>query len=221
MLLGVFETLELVLAVYSNVAIAWVGAIFADLVVLKPLGISPSFIEFKRAYLYNINPVGCGAMAIASMVSIMAFAGTFGPLVAAYSAGISLSTAFVVGILLGVITKGRYYIARHDTLLDDSDGSDRLRCVICNYDYESRDMALCPFYEGAVCSLCCSLEAHCHEICKSPPETNILSDTPGSVAHFRRMIAPDLVRRVDEVLRRRCGPCSHHGGRLFADLSAD
>jgi hypothetical protein len=98
MLLGVFETLELVLAVYSNVAIAWVGAIFADLVVLKPLGISPSFIEFKRAYLYNINPVGCGAMAIASMVSIMAFAGTFGPLVAAYSAGISLSTAFVVGI---------------------------------------------------------------------------------------------------------------------------
>ncbi len=40
MLLGVFETLETVLAVYSIVAIAWIGAIFADLSVLKPLGIS-------------------------------------------------------------------------------------------------------------------------------------------------------------------------------------
>jgi hypothetical protein len=77
--------------VYSNVAIAWIGAIFADLVVLKPLQISPSFIEFKRAHLYNINPVGCGAMAIASMLSITAFAGAFGPLAEAYSAGISLT----------------------------------------------------------------------------------------------------------------------------------
>jgi signal transduction histidine kinase/purine-cytosine permease-like protein len=196
MLLGVFQTLELVLAVYSNVAIAWIGAIFADLVVLKPLGISPSFIEFKRAHLYNINPVGCGAMAIASMVSITAFAGTFGPFAEAYSAGISLSTAFVVGILLGVITKGRYYIARSDTLSDKMGSSDRLRCVICNYDYESRDMALCPFYEGAVCSLCCSLEAHCHEICKSPLGTKILPNTLADVPHFRRMIAPDLVRRL-------------------------
>ena len=51
--LGVFETLELVLGLYSNVAIAWIGAIVADLVINKPLGISPSYIEFKRAYLYN------------------------------------------------------------------------------------------------------------------------------------------------------------------------
>jgi hypothetical protein len=120
MLLGVFETLELVLAVYSNVAIAWVGAIFADLVVLKPLGISPSFIEFKRAYLYNINPVGCGAMAIASMVSIMAFAGTFGPLVAAYSAGISLSTAFVVVAALAAITAAVFLLTYRLTELNSS-----------------------------------------------------------------------------------------------------
>jgi len=196
MLLGVFETLELVLAVYSNVAIAWIGAIFADLVVLKPLGISPSFIEFKRAHLYNINPVGCGAMSIASMVSITAFAGVFGPLAQAYSAGISLGTAFVVAILLGVITKGRYYIARTDILADQTGSSGRLRCVICNYSYESRDMASCPFYEGAVCSLCCSLEAHCHDVCKTPGESRIIPETQLGAAHFRRMIAPDLVRRL-------------------------
>jgi signal transduction histidine kinase len=196
MLLGIFETLDIVLGVYANVAIAWIGAIFADLVVLKPLGISPSFIEFKRAHLYNINPVGCGAMAIASMLSITAFAGAFGPLAEAYSAGMSLSTAFVVAIMLGVITKGRYYIARQDTLAGKTDGSGRLQCVICNYGYEPRDMALCPFYEGAICSLCCSLEAHCHDICKRPGQVRIARETQLGAAHFQRKIAPDLIRRL-------------------------
>ena len=27
-------------------------------------------------------------------------------------------------------------------------------------------MAVCPFYDGPICSLCCSLDAHCHDTCK-------------------------------------------------------
>jgi purine-cytosine permease-like protein len=62
MTLGVFGALEKVLAVYSNVAIAWVGALVADLVINNPLGLSPEGIEFRRAHLYDFNPVGLGAM---------------------------------------------------------------------------------------------------------------------------------------------------------------
>lgn len=196
MLLGIFETLDLVLAVYANVAIAWIGAIFADLIVLKPVGISPSFIEFKRAHLYNINPVGCGAMCIASMLSLAAFAGVFGPLAEAYSTAISLGAAFVFAILLGVLTKGRYYIARRDTLAETTESSSRPRCVICNYGYEPRDMAFCPFYEGTICSLCCSLEAHCHDACKPSGKARIAPEAQAGAAHFHRMIAPDLVHRL-------------------------
>jgi signal transduction histidine kinase/purine-cytosine permease-like protein len=196
MLLGVFQTLELVLAVYSNVAIAWIGAIFADLVVLKPVGISPSVIEFKRAHLYNINPVGCVAMVAASVASIVAFAGTLGPLAQAYSAGMSVSTAFVVAILVGVITKGRYYIARPDTLTGKTAGSNRLQCVTCNQDYELRDMAYCPFYEGAVCSLCCSLEAHCHDVCKQPEKTAAVLEERVQRSHIQRLLAPNIVKRL-------------------------
>lgn len=76
--LGVFQTLEAVLGLYSNVAIAWIGALVADLIINKPLGWSPSYIEFKRAHLYNINPVGFGATVIASLVAITAFVGTWG-----------------------------------------------------------------------------------------------------------------------------------------------
>ena len=75
MTLGVFEALERVLGLYSNVAIAWVGALVADLVINKPLGLSPRDVQFKRAYLYDINPVGLGATLIAAVLAVVAYAG--------------------------------------------------------------------------------------------------------------------------------------------------
>ena len=40
--IGVYKALEQTLALYSNVAIAWVGALVADLVINKPLGLAPA-----------------------------------------------------------------------------------------------------------------------------------------------------------------------------------
>ena len=60
--LGVYKAIEQTLAFYSSVAVAWVGAIVADLIINKPLGLSPPYIEFKRAHLFDINPVGVGSM---------------------------------------------------------------------------------------------------------------------------------------------------------------
>ena len=89
--IGVYKALEQTLALYSNVAIAWVGALVADLVVNKPLGLRPQHIEFKRAHLYDINPVGVGAMLIATIVSIAPFYGLFGPTAKALSAFVALT----------------------------------------------------------------------------------------------------------------------------------
>lgn len=200
MLLGVFETLETVLAVYSNIAIAWIGAIFADLTILKPLGISPSFIEFKRAHLYNVNPVGCGAMAIASLLSLTAFAGVLGPVAEAYSAALSLSVAFVAAIAIGVVTKGKYYIAREDTLPERNDRQKSVLCVICNYNYETPDMAYCPFYEGPICSLCCSLDTHCHDVCKRPAEVQVARERWRGHGVFQRLVPPNMTQRLAKFL---------------------
>ena len=68
--MNVFEALGDVLGLYANIAIAWMMAVVADLVINKPLGLSPPGIEFKRAHLWDINPVGVGAMALASALSI-------------------------------------------------------------------------------------------------------------------------------------------------------
>src|SRR6185295_3584542 len=76
--LGIFSALEHVLGLYGNVAIAWVGALVADLVINKPLGLSPRHIEFKRAHLYDINPVGAGALALSIILSSISFFGGFG-----------------------------------------------------------------------------------------------------------------------------------------------
>ena len=40
------------------------------------------------------------------------------------------------------------------------------RCVICETEYEGPDMAHCPAYQGRICSLCCTLDARCGDLCK-------------------------------------------------------
>lgn len=165
--LGVFDTLLWVLGFYSNVAIAWIGAVVADLVINKPiLKLSPSYIEFKRAHLYNFNPVGFGSMLIASAISILAFFGAFGAYAQAFSTFIALGLAFVLSPLIAIITKGKYYIAR-DPHYHTGTQHDTVTCGVCGYEYEKEDMACCPHHSGPICSLCCSLESDCGDVCKS------------------------------------------------------
>ena len=171
MQMSVFQALGQVLGLYANIAIAWLMAVVADLLINKPLGLSPAGIEFKRAHLYDINPVGVGAMLAASGVSMVAHLGLLGPVAQAFSALIALVTALVVSPVLAWATQGRYYIARAATPPDDGgDGAylgGRLqRCVICEREYEAPDMAHCPAYQGRICSLCCTLDARCGDGCK-------------------------------------------------------
>ena len=186
--MNVFQALGEVLGLYSNLAIAWIMAVVADLVINKPLSWSPPGIEFKRAHLYDINPVGVGAMGLASALSIAAHMGLMGASAQAFSAVIAMVTALVASPLIAWATRGRYYLARtsvggcgaspHPSPLPEGEGAMRgcaaaasggtslQRCVICEREYEAPDMAHCPAYQGAICSLCCTLDARCGDLCK-------------------------------------------------------
>ncbi|MDO9286339.1 MAG: ATP-binding protein, partial [Aquabacterium sp.] len=200
--LNVFQALSHVLGLYSNIAIAWMMTVVADLVINKPLGLSPRGIEFRRAHLYDVNPVGVGAMGVASVLSIAAHLGAFGPMAQAWSAMIALVVAMVASPLIAWATGGRYYLARrtgaarrieaaeaaqagthpgtppgtppgtHPGRQPDAHpgtylGAQALRrCTICERDYEPEDMAACPAYGGLICSLCCTLDARCDDLCK-------------------------------------------------------
>jgi signal transduction histidine kinase/CheY-like chemotaxis protein len=185
----VFQALGDVLGLYSNIAIAWIMAVVADLVVNKPLGLSPRGIEFKRAYLYDVNPVGVGAMALASALSISAYLGVFGPGAQAFSALIAMGVAFVTAPLIAWATGGRYAIARAPQ--GQYLRAVARRCVICEREYEGPDMAHCPAYQGPICSLCCTLDARCGDLCK--PHASLSAQWSGALrALLPRRVWPYL-----------------------------
>ncbi|MCB4358509.1 hybrid sensor histidine kinase/response regulator [Quatrionicoccus australiensis] len=181
--LNVFQALGQVLGLYSNIAISWMAAVVADLVINKPLGLSPPGMEFKRSNLYDINPVGVGAMGIASLLSIAAFVGLLGSEIQPYASFVALGTALLCSPLLAWATGGRYYLARPA----QPPAVDVQKCVICERDYESEDMAHCPAYQGQICSLCCSLDARCHDLCK--PQANLAAQWNGVLRRLLPAVA--------------------------------
>ena len=162
---GVYKALEQTLGLYAILAVSWMGAIVADLVINKPLGLSPRSIEFKRAHLYDINPVGFGSMVISALAGLIAYFGVFGPTLAAVYTYVALLSAFVLAPILAFATGGRYYIARQSSV--DWKSGQAIECCICEHHFDSEDMARCPIYSGPICSLCCSLDARCADSCKT------------------------------------------------------
>src|SRR5262249_48318230 len=95
--LGVFKALEHILGLYSLVAVAWGGALVGGLVVNKPLGGGPAVIEVKRAHLYGVQPVGVGAMLLATIMGTVAYAGVFGAIMQALASFVALTVAYGAG----------------------------------------------------------------------------------------------------------------------------
>ena len=186
--IGIFRAIESILVIYANFAAGWLGALASDLVINKPLRFSPKYIEFKRAHLYDVNPVGVGALAISVIVSSIAFLGLFGQVAQILAPFVALASAFVAAPLIAWATKGRYYLARKP---DEIPGAEaEVRCTICENTFERKDVALCPAYSGPICSLCCTLEARCRDVCK---EDSRLSQ---QLALFLRYILPTRIAKA-------------------------
>ncbi|MGF7177508.1 hybrid sensor histidine kinase/response regulator [Azospirillum doebereinerae] len=199
--LGVYKTLEPVLGLYSCFAASWIGALVADLVVNKPLGLSPPQVEFKRAHLYDVNPVGVGAMALAAGVSGLAVIGCFGPAVKVFAPFLAFATAFAAAPAIAFLTDGAYYIARRP--FEGWNREPAIRCRVCEHAFEPEDMAFCPVYAGAICSLCCSLDARCGDGCKTDARLGV---------QLRRAIDALLPGRLAGALKARFG---HYLGVLL------
>ena len=184
--LGVFAALESILALYSHVALSWIGALVADLVVNKPVGLSPRGIEFRRAHLYDVNPVGIGAMVGACLFSLVAYGGFLGETTQALSPALALGTAFLMSPIIARLTNGRFYIARAPA----TPAAGLHECSMCEYRFDAEDMTHCPFHSGPICSLCCTLDSACRDACK--PHARL----DASVAAFVRRTFPQPVARA-------------------------
>ena len=147
--LGIYQALEQTLGLFAVVAVAWLGAIVADLAINKPLGLSPPGIEFKRAHLYDINPVGVGAMGLAAARRAPR---RCGPVrrrsLQALAPFVALGVALVAAPPIAALTKGRYYLARKPRA-----SWKHLRAksaaASASSSFEPEDMAYCPAYADA------------------------------------------------------------------------
>jgi signal transduction histidine kinase/CheY-like chemotaxis protein/purine-cytosine permease-like protein len=173
--LGIYTALEKTLGLFSIVAVAWLGSIVADLVINKRLGLSPPGIEFKRAHLFDINPVGVGSMGIAGGLAILSATGVFGAAPQALAPFIALGVSLVAAPAIAWATKGRYYLARKPRTQWHQ--LKELRCTVCEHHFEPEDTAYCPAYSGPICSLCCSLDARCDDLCKPNARLKAQADT--------------------------------------------
>lgn len=168
--LGIYRLLEETLGIFSIIAMAWLCTISADLFVNKPLGLAPEGIEFKRAHLYDINPVGVGTMFISAITALIAHFGAFGEITASLAPYVTLITAFIVSPTLAFATKGKFYLARKPR--SSWKNLSQITCSICEHPFEPEDMAWCPAYAAPICSLCCSLDSRCHDMCKPKAKLN-------------------------------------------------
>lgn len=161
--LGIYQTIENMLSVYSVLVLAWLSSLVADLIINKPLGISPKHIEFKRSHLYDINPVGIGSMLIASFVGFTAHFGWYGDTVKGLASFIACGLPFITVPLIGWITKGKYYLIDANR----AEITQITQCHICENSFDKEDMTFCPAYGKAICSLCCCLDVRCGDQCRT------------------------------------------------------
>jgi len=213
--LGIHDALEAILGIFAIVAVSWLGSLSADLIINKPLGLSPSFVEFKRGHLYDINPVGTGSMVLATTVGILSYLGVFGDLLRTLSHFVSLGVCFIAVPSIAWVTKGKYYLARQSPELIpileaekkiDADNNQQLKahpslqCGVCSNTFDLEDMSYCSVYAQPICSLCCSLDVRCLDSCK--PHARLSRQ----LANFlRRFISGKAVRTVNSRLGRFMG----------------
>ncbi|MEU0842622.1 hypothetical protein ABZ370_24525 [Streptomyces sp. NPDC005962] len=187
---GILDHLNAILTFEATFIMAWVMAVVSDIVINKRLGLSPSNFVYKRAHTYKYNPVGVGALVFALAIALpLAFnvAGPLGKTLAPFVSGI---VAFAAAPAIAALTRGRYYLpataasnidpalpavgtgsianiasARADAHTQEVNGTSR--CTTCADSFELAEFVSCPFHQGPVCSVCCSSESRCKEMCKS------------------------------------------------------
>ncbi|OKI47776.1 hypothetical protein A6A29_01445 [Streptomyces sp. TSRI0281] len=92
-----------------------------------------------------------------------------GALLAFIAAGPSL----VLCPLIAWATKGKYCLARPNPVngpdVEVPDITATHTCAVCETAYELPDIADCPVRSGPICSLCCSLDDGCGDVCRKEP----------------------------------------------------
>lgn len=94
--MGISHAVEQILGLYSNIALAWMGAVVADLIICKPLGLSPKGISFAVPICMTLTLSGWARCCWHPFHPMLSYLGFFGELAKGLASFIALGTAMLV-----------------------------------------------------------------------------------------------------------------------------
>lgn len=118
-------------------------------------------------------------MTLSAAVSLIAHFGAFGDIAASLAPYITLVVALIASPVIAWATKGKFYLARKPR--QSWKNLTSITCSVCEHPFEPEDMAWCPAYAAPICSLCCSLDSRCHDMCKPAARFNAQVGTVAKV----------------------------------------
>lgn len=133
-------------------------------------GARPSRHRVQARPSLRHQPGRLGAMTLSATISLIAHFGAFGEIAASLAPYITLVIALIATPALAWATRGKFYLARKPR--QSWKNLTSITCSVCEHPFEPEDMAWCPAYAAPICSLCCSLDSRCHDMCKPAARFN-------------------------------------------------
>ena len=111
MLFDVINHIDNLLTFQGVFLLSWGAILISDALVVKRLmKIGPLYFEYRQHYLYAWNPVGIVSLLVSSLIGSIAAFGYMGSFLQSVAAFFAALLAFVLTIVIAVITKGKYYV---------------------------------------------------------------------------------------------------------------
>src|SRR5690625_4750498 len=122
MLGGIVDHLGMAMTFQGVALLSWAAILVTDALVLKKwLKIGPGYYESRQSNLYKWNPVGVVSLTVPTLLGTIAALGHMGTFLQSTAAFFAAFMAAILTVILGIATKGRYYMKReaHDIPKED------------------------------------------------------------------------------------------------------
>lgn len=185
MFADILNNLGTVLTFEGVLLAAWIGVIFADLVLVRGRGKRGpdhgDFIEYRRAMLPHWNPIGVVPLIVSTAVGLtFAFGGQYGLFGGVLALNLSGWIAFVVALLLtwllGNRSRGRSYAIRENIEWPRDDTV--IECPLDREVVSTDDLFPCPHHGAWICSEDCMRTRTCGEKCKRMDNAELVATIP-------------------------------------------
>ncbi|MBO1911836.1 hypothetical protein J4G37_44490, partial [Microvirga sp. 3-52] len=113
MLGGIVDHLGTAMTFQGVALMSWAAVLVTDALVLKKwLKIGPLYYESRQENLYKWNPVGVISLTVPAVMGTIAALGYMGTFLQSTAAFFAAILAAILTVILGITTRGRYYIKR-------------------------------------------------------------------------------------------------------------